>query len=117
MAILLDEMTAGVGPLVKRAVDYIHTHYADEISRQALAEAVGASPAYVTRVFREQTGLTPWQYLNRYRVAQAQRLLRESDATITEIAGLTGFNDSAYFSRIFRRECGSSPNTFRNQTN
>ena len=117
LAILLDEMTTGVGPLVKRAVDYIHTHYADEISRQALAEAVGASPAYVTRVFREQTGLTPWQYLNRYRVAQAQRLLRESDATITEIAGLTGFNDSAYFSRIFRRECGSSPNTFRNQTN
>ena len=117
LAILLDEMTTGVGPLVERAVDYIHTHYTDEVTRQALAKAVGASPAYVTRVFRNQTGLTPWQYLNRYRIAQAQRLLRESDATITEIAGLTGFNDSAYFSRIFRRECGSSPNTFRSQTN
>ena len=83
-----------------------------KISRRELADAVGVSPTDVTRIFRRETGLTPWQYLNRYRVAQAQRLLRESDISVTEIAAQVGFNDAAYFSRIFRREERSTTCTF-----
>ncbi len=117
LSTLLDELIDNAGELVQRTAAYIHSHFATEISRRELADAVGVSPNYVTRIFRRETGLTPWQYLNRYRVAQAQRLLRESDISVTEIAAQVGFNDAAYFSRIFRRESGQPPALFRNQIN
>jgi AraC-like DNA-binding protein len=57
--------------------------------------------------------MTPIAYLNRYRITQAKRLLRETDQSITEIALTVGFSDSSYFSRVFRRETGLSPDAFR----
>jgi AraC-like DNA-binding protein len=117
LSALLDELIENASELAQRTAAYIHSHFATEISRRELADAVGVSPNYVTRVFRRETGLTPWQYLHRYRVAQAQRLLRESDISVTEIAAQVGFSDAAYFSRIFRRESGQPPALFRNQTN
>jgi len=58
--------------------------------------------------------MTPWQYLNRYRVLQAQKLLRATDDSVTAIAGAVGFSDPAYFSRVFRKEAGVSPKAYRN---
>ncbi len=116
LAALLAELTINAGPLVQRTTEYIHAHFDREITRQELADEVGVSPNYVTRVFRRETGLTPWQYLNRYRVARAQQLLRTSSASITAIAATVGFNDPAYFSRIFSRESGKPPLAFRDET-
>ena len=61
------------------------------------------SDDYLTYCFRQELGMTPIAYLNRYRVTQAKRLLKETDKTITEIALDVGFSDSGYFSRVFRR--------------
>jgi AraC-like DNA-binding protein len=57
--------------------------------------------------------MTPIAYLNRYRITQAKRLLKETDHTITQIAMDVGFSDSGYFSRVFRRETGMSPEAYR----
>jgi AraC-like DNA-binding protein len=53
------------------------------------------------------------KYLQRYRVNQARELLKTGQASITEIARLVGFTDRGYFSRIFHRETGMSPEAFR----
>jgi AraC-like DNA-binding protein len=53
------------------------------------------------------------QYLQRYRVYQAKLLLKNSQKTITEIALAVGFTDSGYFSRVFNRQTGMSPEAFR----
>jgi AraC-like DNA-binding protein len=58
-------------------------------------------------------GLTPVAYLNRYRVQQARQLLKTTHKSITEIALDVGFSGSSYFSRIFRRETGMSPEAYR----
>jgi AraC-like DNA-binding protein len=92
---------------------YLHEHYAEPIARQDIARHVGMDEDYLTACFRKELGVTPVVYLNRYRVSQARRLLTETDKSITEIALETGFSDSGYFSRVFRREVGKSPETYR----
>ena len=57
--------------------------------------------------------MTPIAYLNRYRINQAKTLLEEGDKNVTEIAMLVGFLDSGYFSRVFRRQVGVSPDAYR----
>jgi AraC-like DNA-binding protein len=99
--------------LVRQAMAYVHEHYADPISRSDLARHVALSDDYLTFCFRKELGVTPIAYLHRYRVNQAKQLLTGTSKSITEIALKVGFSDGSYFSRIFRRETGVSPQTYR----
>jgi AraC-like DNA-binding protein len=92
---------------------YIHGHYAEPISRTDLARHVALSADYLTACFRKELGVTPIAYLNRYRVHQARQLLADTSKSVTEIALEVGFSDSGYFSRVFRREVGRSPEAYR----
>jgi AraC-like DNA-binding protein/signal transduction histidine kinase/ABC-type sugar transport system substrate-binding protein len=107
--------SSGAEALVQQAIVYIHLHYARSFSRQEIADAVGVSATYLTRLFRQKMGLSLWQYVNQYRIAQAQRLLTSTTKSVTEIATLVGFNDPAYFSRAFRKVAGISPQRYRQQ--
>jgi signal transduction histidine kinase/AraC-like DNA-binding protein len=110
----LNSQLQQAGEMVQRSATYIRAHYADALTRQGIADVVGVSPNYLSRIFRRETGMTPWQYLNRYRVLQAQKLLRATEDSITAIAGTVGFSDPAYFSRVFRKETGMPPKVYRN---
>ncbi len=99
--------------LVRRAMAYLHEHYAHPISRKDIAGYVGMSEDYLTYCFRKELNMTPIAYLNRYRVHQARLRLKDSEQSITDIAFSVGFSDSGYFSRIFRREVGMSPEAYR----
>ncbi|RME44123.1 MAG: helix-turn-helix domain-containing protein [Chloroflexi bacterium] len=98
--------------VVRRAIAYIHEHYAEPITRSALASHVGLSERYLTYCFRQETGMTPIKYLNRYRIRQARRLLERGDMNVTETAMAVGFADSNYFARIFRDEVGVTPSAY-----
>jgi YesN/AraC family two-component response regulator len=99
--------------LVRKAMAFIHEHYADSISRRDIAQHVSIAEDYLTYCFRQELGTTPMKYLQRYRVNRARQLLKDSEKNITEIALTVGFSDSGYFSRIFHRETGMSPEVFR----
>ena len=99
--------------LVRQAMAYLHDHYAEQISRRELAQHVSITEDYLTFCFRQELGITPIKYLQRYRLNQAKYLLKNSQKTITEIALEVGFTDSGYFSRIFHRETGMTPEAFR----
>jgi AraC-like DNA-binding protein len=99
--------------LVRKAMVFIHEHYAEPISRKDIAQHVSIAEDYLTFCFRQELGTTPIKYLQRYRVNRAKGLLKESENSITEIARMVGFSDSGYFSRVFHRETGMSPETFR----
>lgn len=92
---------------------YLHEHYAEPVSREDLARHVGLSDDYLTSCFHKELGMTPVAYLNRYRVQQAKQLLTYTHKSITDIALDVGFSSSSYFSRIFRRETGMSPEAYR----
>ena len=83
------------------------------VTRADIARHVGLDEDYLTYCFRQELGVTPIAYLNRYRVNQAKGLLTQTDKSVTFIAQEVGFTDSRYFSRIFRREVGVSPDAFR----
>lgn len=110
---MLDQVLQHTSGLPQRIAQYIVTHYATNLTREEIAAAMQVSDDYVSRTFRKATGMTPWQFLNRYRVLQAQKLLLTTQHNITEVAALTGFNDPAYFVRMFHRETGQSPQQYR----
>ena len=99
--------------LVRKAMAYLHEHYAEPLTRQAIAEHVGLDEDYLTYCFRQELGITPITYLNRCRINRAKYLLKHTGETVTAIALQVGFSDSGYFSRVFRREVGTSPDAFR----
>lgn len=101
--------------LVKRALAYMARHYQQALSRWQVAEAVNVSEDYLSRVFSRELGLSPWDFLNRYRIHQACRLLVGTNESIRTIALQVGFNDQAYFSRVFRKAMVCTPQEYRSR--
>lgn len=99
--------------LVKKAIVYLNKNASSQISRWQLAAAVNISEDYLTRIFRRETGISPWDYLNRYRIQMASRLLTQTGLSINEIAKETGFQDQAYFCRVFKKVKGFPPGKVR----
>jgi len=101
--------------LVKSAVAFIQQHHDEPLSRQEIADTIGVSKDYLGRIFQQELGLSPWEYLIRYRVLRAKELLRTTSYSVAEVATRVGFDTATYFSHIFRREVGCSPRAFRTQ--
>jgi transcriptional regulator GlxA family with amidase domain len=108
-----DSLPAHTSGLVKQAIAYLHQNYTRSISRWEIAEAVGVSEDYLSRVFNRELNISPWDYLNRYRVLRSKHLLLHTTDTIGVIARQVGFKDQAYFSRVFHKLMGESPQVFR----
>ena len=101
------------GVLVKKAILYFGQHAESHISRWKLADSVNVSEDYLTRIFHREMGLSLWDYLNRLRIFRAAELLRKTDETIQNIAMRTGFQDQAYFCRVFKKIYGIVPGQLR----
>ncbi len=108
-----DWLPAPTGAAVKRTVAFLNRNYARTVTRWKLAEAAGVSEDYISRIFRRETGMTPWEYLTRLRIAKARELLASCPDSIASVAARAGFSDQAYFSRVFRKVTGTTPQAFR----
>jgi YesN/AraC family two-component response regulator len=108
-----DALPAHTSVLVKQAIAYLHQNHSRSLSRWEIAEAVGVSEDYLSRVFNRELNISPWEYLNRYRVLQSKQLLLNTDESVGSIARQVGFKDQAYFSRVFHKIAGVSPQEFR----
>ena len=101
-------------PAIRRAREYVKEHFRDPNLQLADAAArAELSPAHFSHVFHRDTGVTFTRYFQSRRVAEAKRLLRETDTSITEICSACGFNSLTHFNRVFRRGTGCSPSQFR----
>lgn len=98
---------------VRAAVDYIHQHYSETIDLNVLAGHIHITPAYLSLIFKVQTGVNFLDYLTQYRIEQACRLLKETDLRNYEIAYETGFRDEKYFSTVFKKATGMTPSKYR----
>ncbi len=108
-----DNLPAHTSGLVKQSIAYLHQNYTRPVSRWEIAEAVGVSEDYLSRVFSRELNISPWDYLNRYRVLQSKHLLLKTTDSIGVIARQVGFKDQAYFSRVFHKVMGMSPQSYR----
>jgi two-component system response regulator YesN len=99
--------------LVRQAEEFIAKHYRRDISVKEVADLVGLSPNYFSHLFKKTNGASFTEYVNAVRVAQARRLLAESDLKIYEIAETVGYTDYKYFSAVFTKLAGASPTRYR----
>lgn len=93
--------------------DYIDKNYDQKITLDLLAEQFFINKFYLSRIFKEQYGISVTNYLLQVRITHAKQLLRFSQMSVSEIAQECGMNDANYFSRIFRKIEGTSPGNFR----
>ena len=100
---------------VQRVKAYIDAHYDEEISLGTLAQRFSVDDSYLSRMFKQQVGCNLMLYLASARIAQAKRLLIQKDLNITDVAQLVGYDDYAYFSRVFKRMEGKSPRAYREE--
>ncbi len=98
---------------IKRSVAYINEHFAESNPLEKLSSIASLSPFYFSRLFRNETGLTPHQYLIETRISAARFLLSSTPLTIKEIAFQTGFPDESSFCASFRKREGMTPATYR----
>jgi signal transduction histidine kinase/DNA-binding LacI/PurR family transcriptional regulator/AraC-like DNA-binding protein/DNA-binding response OmpR family regulator len=116
--ILTDSATlpAYTSALVKRTVAYFQQDYSRPLSRKEVAQVIGLSENYLSQIFRQELGISPWEYLNRYRIKQARELLAHTDESISSIAMEVGFEDPSYFGRVFHKITGLSPREYREKS-
>jgi AraC-like DNA-binding protein len=98
---------------VRRGIDYITRFYREPLQLKRIADRVELSLFHFARLFRKEMGVTPNDYLNRYRIEQAKRLLLHSNKPVAQIGTMVGLNDPTYFARMFRRHTGKTPKRFR----
>lgn len=101
--------------LLRRAVEFIHANLAHDLTLDDIAQAVGLSPFYFARLFKQATGLGPHRYVMHSRVERAKELLRLTERPIVDVALATGFADQSHLTEVFRRLTGATPNVFRQQ--
>ena len=99
--------------VVTQALAYIRNNFSYDVSFDWLFRQLSVSRAHFFRLFKARTGLSPQQYLVRYRIEKSQKLLYRSTLGITEIAHSCGFNDLSHYARIFKEYVGQSPREFR----
>ncbi len=104
--------TRNASAMVVSALDEIHHRY-QSISFSDVAAAWHVSPAYLSQQVKKATGLTCTQHLQKQRIAQARRLLRETDLSVVEICAAVGYSNTGYFYRIFQQETGLPPLAYR----
>ncbi|MBE9128374.1 MULTISPECIES: helix-turn-helix transcriptional regulator [unclassified Coleofasciculus] len=97
---------------LKQAVDYIHDHLAEEICLDELAGYLGLSRYYFCRLFKQSTGLSPYQYVIQCRVERAKYLLKKGDLSLADISVACGFTHQSHLHRHFKRLTGVTPKQF-----
>jgi transcriptional regulator GlxA family with amidase domain len=100
---------------IRRAEDWLHNHFPDDIDLDRLAEDMALAPRTFLRRFKAATGETPLAYLQRLRTAAAKRMLEEDRMTIQEVGLAVGYEDVAFFRDLFKRHVGLAPGAYRDQ--
>lgn len=100
---------------IKKSIQFIETNYSSKISISEMAKSVGLNKNYFSTFFRENIGITPQQYIIKYRINKACELMCNQGLTIGDISRSVGYDDTLGFSKIFKKEKGVSPTTYRKQ--
>lgn len=96
-----------------RAVDYIFAHYARELPLEEVAQYLGMKPTYFSRVFKQATGRTFIEFVNRLRISKSCELLADGDKAVTDVCFESGFNNISNFNRRFQQLKGMTPSHYR----
>ncbi len=103
-------------PLLASVFEFIEEHYHEPISLATIAAAVGLTPGHLTTVVRRKTGRSVQRWITERRMAEARRLLRQTDLTIEAISSRVGYRQPSFFIKQFRRDHTVTPASWRRRT-
>ena len=103
------------GKYVQMAIEFIKARYASSISVGQIAEHLSMSEGHLSKVFKEIQGCTVGEYITKHRISEACKLLTRVSMRVNEAAEAVGYSDQRYFSVVFKRAMGMTPNEFRNR--
>lgn len=99
---------------VKRIINYLNENYEHKISLEQIAHNMYLSPVYISKIFKEETGESPINYLIKIRLEKARDILTHSDSrSIKNIANSVGYDDVYHFSKLFKKYYGVAPLYFK----
>ncbi len=99
--------------IVFKVTDYIKNHYREKLTLDELARYVNLSSSYLSSLFKKETGENLTSYINRVKIENCKRLLRETNYSLSFIAHECCFDDQSYFSKVFKKYVGESPKNYR----
>lgn len=111
--IISSSKTQEENPLITKVCNYLDQHLQEDISLEQMANIINVSPFYLSKLFKEEKGITFINFISDKRLEKARDLLEHSDLSIKEITSEIGYNDQNYFSRIFKNKYGLSPKEYR----
>ncbi|MGG1554438.1 response regulator transcription factor [Paenibacillus ferrarius] len=109
----MNEHLKDVSAVTMRVCQYIETHLHEELSREELAAAVYLNPAYLSRLFKKETGLSISEFSLKVRMERAKKLLAESNDKVSAVAEQTGYSHFSFFAKMFKKYTGLSPQEYR----
>lgn len=112
-AITYVKLAANTNSVVNKTEIYIKQHLGEELGRVNLAKHVFLSPDYLSRIFRQEKGISLSEYITDERMKKAKQLLRETDMSVSDIAYQVGYSNLTYFIRVFRERNQVTPVQFR----
>lgn len=108
-----DATTQKNNPSIQKVCDYVDEHLSEDISLEQMADYINVSSFYLSKLFKEEKGITFINFISEKRLEKARQLLEETELSIKEITAEVGYNDQNYFSRIFKNKYGVSPKEYR----
>lgn len=101
--------TSEKSTIVRTIIAYMNKNYNEDISLDKVAKTTYLSPAYISKVFKEETGYSPINYLISIRLKKSRELLESGNISVKEAAEQVGYKDAYYFSKLFKKYYGFSP--------
>jgi two-component system, response regulator YesN len=100
--------------IIEKAINYIHQHFmSGDLSVESIADVIGYSANYFSKAFRKVTGMKILDYISGVRMEEAQRLLKETNLSISDVAIQSGFININYFYFAFKKTTGMTPDNYR----
>lgn len=104
--------------IVKEITHYMYSHYMDKITLESLAKTMYLSPVYISKIFKDETGDSPINYLIRIRLSRATELMaKHPTESIKSVASQVGYDDVYHFSKLFKKYYGVSPLYYKKSEN
>ena len=99
--------------IIDKINQYIQEHYKEELGRNEIGAFFYLAPEYLAKMYKKKTGKNIKDYINEYRLEQAKELLNDSRVRVSDVAAEVGYSNFSYFSTLFKKYTGLTPNEYR----
>lgn len=102
---------------MSHVMNYMRENFPQPLTLESVAKQVFLSPFYLSHLFSDELGITFIEYLTRIRIEQAKSLLGDKSLSVQSVANKVGYDDASYFSKVFKKSTGLTPNSYRKNLN